>query len=233
MMVIYWPSCVILIILTCIYSSAIHTREAHHILGQLIIRKTLSGFIQLLEWIGIVHIHDQDLTHLPDTPAPLILASNHPALWDAPLIIRRIPRLSGIMKAELLNNPLLQHGAHFAGFLPNSPRMTMIRASLKRLSTGGRLLFFPEGTRTRPENGPLNPFRPGLALIAKESRLPITPIFIHQNNPYLRKGWPIIKMPHLPITITIRLGQPIHHLPHESAREFSTRLEHIFRQQLT
>lgn len=231
-MAIYWPSCVLLIIVICIISSIFQSKENHRFLGQRVLRRTLGGFITQLEWIGIIRVDDNDLKRHPDSPEPLIFACNHPALWDAPLIIRRIPRLSGIMKAELLANPLLTHGARFAGFLPNSPRMTMIRASLERLSIGGRLLFFPEGTRTREENGAVNPFRPGLALIAKESGIPIIPIFIRQDSPYLRKGWPIIKMPDLPITISLTLGEPIRALPEETVREFSERLEAIFRKEL-
>ncbi|MEP2774321.1 MAG: lysophospholipid acyltransferase family protein [Luteolibacter sp.] len=232
MMAIYWPACVILIIVVCMFSGIFLSKENHRILGQKMLSLTLGGFITMLEWFGIIRVHDDDLKRHLDTPDPLILACNHPALWDAPLIIRRIGRLSGIMKAELLANPLLRHGARFAGFLPNSPRMTMIRASLERLSTGGRLLFFPEGTRTREENGAVNPFRPGLALIAKESGVPIIPVFIRQDSPYLRKYWPIIRMPELPITISLSLGEPVRALPDESVRAFSERLENIFRNEL-
>lgn len=231
-MVMLWPTCVFLIVLTCIFSSFFQSEENHRILGQKTLMWSFGTFITLLEWIGIIRVEDDDLRRHPDHLKSHIFACNHPALWDAPLIIRRIPQLSGIMKAELLTNPFLTHGARFAGFLPNSPRMTMIRSSLERLSTGGRLLFFPEGTRTRRENGAINPFRPGLALIAKESGIPIVPIFIRQDSPYLRKGWPIVKMPELPVTVCLKLGEPIHSLPEESVREFSKRLESIFRKEL-
>jgi 1-acyl-sn-glycerol-3-phosphate acyltransferase len=232
MMAIYWPTCVLLIIVICMISAVFQSKENHRVLGQRVLSRSLGGFIKLLECFGIIHVIDDDLQNHPNNQDSLIFACNHPALWDAPLIIRRISRLSGIMKPEILANPLLKHGARFAGFLPNSPRMTMIRASLKRLSTGGRLVFFPEGTRTREENGVINPFKPGLALIAKESGTPIVPIFIRQDSPYLRKGWPIIKMPELPITITLTLGEPILTLPNESVRSFSARLETIFRNEL-
>ena len=228
----YWPACVVIIIFTSILSGLSNSKEDHHLLGQKVLSKNFARYIGLLEWLGILQVDDADLKNLPDSPAPLIFACNHPALWDAPLIIRRIPRLSGIMKSELLANPLLSNGARFAGFLPNSPRMTMIRASLERLSSGGKLLFFPEGTRTRRENGAINPFRPGLALIARQSGVPIIPIFIRQDSPYLRKGWPMIKMPPLPITVSLHVGDPIHALPEESVRAFSDRLMTIFREEL-
>lgn len=231
-MALYWPACVLLIIVICMISGIFQTKENHRFLGQRILSKTLGSFITFLEWFGIIRVVDDELKRHPDDQHALIFACNHPALWDAPLVIRRIGRLSGIMKAELLANPLLTHGARFAGFLPNSPRMTMIRSSIERLSTGGRLLFFPEGTRTREENGAINPFRPGLALIAKESGVPIVPVFIRQDSPYLRKGWPIVKMPKLPITITLTLGEPIRALPEETVRAFSERLETIFRKEL-
>ena len=109
----------------------------------------------------------------------------------------------------------------------------MIRLAMERLAGGGRLLLFPEGTRTRQENGVLNPFRPGLALLAKQSGAPILPVFISSNSRYLQKGWPIWRMPHLPISISLRVGERILIQPDEKVRDFSGRLEEIFRKELS
>lgn len=189
-------------------------------------------FIGVLEFFGIIRVSDGDLKQHANVEGPLLIACNHPALWDALLIIRRFVSVTCIMKQGLLENPLLRNGALFAGFLSNTPRLQMIRAGLERLARGERLLLFPEGTRTREENGKINPFLPGLALLAKQSGAPILPIFISSNSRYLEKGWPIWRMPDLPISISIRVGDQILSEPDEKVRDLSARLERIFRDEL-
>ncbi|MFD2256188.1 lysophospholipid acyltransferase family protein [Luteolibacter algae] len=233
-MLFYWPLGVLVVMIICLCSSMLNPGEKHRTLGQLVIGKSLSSFVRILEWAGIIRIHDAGLIGKADMPGPLLIASNHPALWDAPLLIRRFLRVSCIMKAELLNNPLLRNGALFAGFLPNTPRLEMIHAALDRLKNNGRLLFFPEGTRTRnrDKGGILNRFRPGLALLASQSKAPVLPVFISSNSLYLQKGWPIWRLPPLPITVTIRVGDPMKIGEGESTRDFSRRLEELFRKEL-
>ena len=204
-------------------------RAEHRRLGQRSLAKSFGAFIGGLEFLGVVRISDGDLAKHSDSPGPLIIACNHPALWDAALVLRRFASVTCIMKQDLLRNPLLRNGALFAGFIPNSPRLKMIRMAQERMAEGGKLLLFPEGTRTREENGAVNPLQPGLALLAMKSAAPILPVFISSDSRYLQKDWPIWRMPELPITISIRAGERIHILPDESVREFSQRLERLFR----
>lgn len=231
-MVIFWPSSVVCILIVSPITGLFLDQETHRKLGQRALAVTLGIFIGALEFLGIIRVSDADLKKCADMPGPLILASNHPALWDAPLVIRRFVRVTCIMKEDLLVNPFLRNGALFAGFLPNSPRLKMIRMALERLTCGDRLLLFPEGTRTRAGNGAVNPFLPGLALLAKQSGAPILPIFISSNSRYLQKGWPTWRMPDLPISISIRVGDPILIQPNEKVRDFSERLEGTFRKEL-
>jgi 1-acyl-sn-glycerol-3-phosphate acyltransferase len=146
--------------------------------------------------------------------------------------LRRIGRVICIMKADVQLSPMLRSGSRFAGFVSNAPRLRMICEAVKRLNVGARLLLFPEGTRTRRENGLINDFRPGLALLAKQSGAPVLPVYISSDSPYLRKGWPAWKMPMPPISISIRVGEPISIMPDERVRDFSERLEERFRDEL-
>jgi 1-acyl-sn-glycerol-3-phosphate acyltransferase len=73
------------------------------------------------------------------------------------------------------------------------------------LKRGGQLVLFPEGTRTVTH--PLNPFRPGITLIAKLARAPIQTVFIDTDTPYMSKGWPIWKLPPIPMRFGFRLGR--------------------------
>ena len=74
--------------------------------------------------------------------------------------------------------------------------------------------------------------RPGLALLAKQSGAPILPVFISSDSRYLQKGWPIWRMPDLPITISIRVVERILIRPDEKVRDFSERVERVFRKNL-
>jgi 1-acyl-sn-glycerol-3-phosphate acyltransferase len=66
-------------------------------------------------------------------------------------------------------------------------------------------VLFPEGTRT--VDAPINPFRPGITLIAHMANVPIQTVFIETTSPYLGKGWPIWKTPEFPVSFSVRLGQ--------------------------
>lgn len=226
---VYWPSAMVCLMLLSLVSGLVMKPVARRRLGQDSLAFSLGSFITGLELLGVLRVDDAELVQLAAIPGPLMIACNHPALWDAPLVLRRIGRVSCIMKADVEENPWLSNGARFAGFVPNSPRLAMIREAVSRLQEGGRLLLFPEGTRTRRERGSINRFRPGLALLAKQSGAPVLPVFISTDSPYLGKGWPIWKPTDLPVSVSFRVGETMAILPDERVRDFSERLEERFR----
>jgi 1-acyl-sn-glycerol-3-phosphate acyltransferase len=224
----YWVSGAIILFLTSLIThpflnSAQHSRLGNQFLGNLFV-----GFFKGLLLLRVVKIDDKDLDPYVDMKGPLIIASNHPSLWDAPLLIQRFIYVSCIMKVELLNNLILRSGARFSGFVPNLPTLTMARKATEHLNQGGRLLMFPEGTRTRPENAPCNPFRHGLALLAKNTNCSILPVFIFMNSRYMQKGWPIWKMPPCPILVKVKVGEIQRYEKNEGTHEFSDRLQGYF-----
>jgi 1-acyl-sn-glycerol-3-phosphate acyltransferase len=81
----------------------------------------------------------------------------------------------------------------------------MVRHAVADLKAGGQLVLFPEGTRTT--HRPINPFRPGFTVIAKMARAPIQTVIIDTRSPYLGKGWPLWRLPPLPIEFSVRLGR--------------------------
>ncbi len=232
-MVVCWPLGVVFVLLTKIWSRLRGDLEGEHrAAGQRALSRFFRFWLKGLMVLGIVRIEDEELAKRVPLEGPLVIVGNHPALWDSLLIIRHCEAVSCIIKASLLLNPFLRGGALFAGFLPNTPRLSMIRSAVERLRSGGQLLLFPEGTRTRVENGVLNAFSPGMALMVKKSGVPVLPVFIQTNSPYLGKGWPIWKMPDFPVRISVRVGDVLEVGDDESVREFSERVEEIFRGQL-
>jgi 1-acyl-sn-glycerol-3-phosphate acyltransferase len=120
------------------------------------------------------------------------------------MLVARLPRSVCIMKASLMGNVFLGAGARLARYIRNDSPRSMIRLAVEDLRHGSQLVLFPEGTRTT--QAPLNPFRPGVTLIAKLANVPIQAVFIDTDSPYLGKGWPLWKLPPLPIVFSVRLG---------------------------
>jgi 1-acyl-sn-glycerol-3-phosphate acyltransferase len=177
--------------------------------GQKLGRAAIAYGYRLFWWLasrtGMIRLHAEALDVLRDEPGGLILVANHPSLLDALMLVARLPRSVCIMKASLMGNFFLGAGARLARYIRNDSPRSMIRLAVADVKSGGQLVLFPEGTRTtRP---PLNDFRPGVTLIAKLANAPIQTAFIDTNSPYLGKGWPLWKLPPLPIVFTVRLGE--------------------------
>jgi 1-acyl-sn-glycerol-3-phosphate acyltransferase len=196
-------------------------------LGRKGISRGFRAYLGCLALPGWIRLDLDVLDSLQDAP-PLILAPNHPGLLDAVLILSRSENTGCVVKADLLNHPMLGAGARLAGYIPNNRRHRMIHAAVEELKTGQHLLLFPEGTRTTCI--PINPLKNSPGLIASKAGASIQTIFIETNSGFLGKDWPLFRRPPLPIVIKVRLGrrfpQP------EQVRTFTTELEQYFASEL-
>jgi long-chain acyl-CoA synthetase len=100
------------------------------------------------------------------------------------------------------------------------PRGAGLRQSFahagEAMDQGFHVLVFPEGGRSH--DGRLQPFEPGIGLLAQESEVPVQPIVIEGLKP-LGKKWPARG------TVTVRLGTPLIMEPGEEPETFTKRLE--------
>ena len=161
------------------------------------------------EWLGMMRVDSSALDVLRDEPGGLIVAANHPAMFDAMVVVARLPRGACVMKAELLRNIFLGAGARLARYIRNDAGRGMVRDAVACLKEGGQLVLFPEGTRTvRP---PINAFKPGITLIAHLAKVPIQTVIIETESPYLTKGWPLLRPPPGPVVVHVRLGERFAH----------------------
>ena len=180
------------------------------------------------EGLAMMTVDAGVLDALHDEPGGLIVAANHPAMFDAMVVVARLPRGACVMKAELLRNVFLGAGARMAGYIRNDSGRAMVREAVACLKDGGQLVLFPEGTRTvRP---PINPFKPGMALIAHLAKVPIQTVIIETDSPYLRQGWPLLRPPPAPLTVRVRLGRRFE--PQADHRSLSRAIEQYFAQEL-
>ena len=180
------------------------SREAGLRIGRQMISRGYGWFWFVARCSGMLRLQAQALDPLRDE-AGVIFAANHPSMLDAVMLVARLPRSACIMKASLMRNPLLGPGARLARYIRNDSPRNMVCLAVEDLRRGGQLVLFPEGTRTTQP--PVNPFGPAFTLIAKRAEVPIQTVFIDTDSPYLRKGWPLWKLPPLPIVFTVRLGR--------------------------
>ena len=193
-------------------------------LGRAAIAGGYRGFWAVASMTGLMRIDARELDALRDERG-LIVVANHPTMLDALLLVARLPRSACIMKAELMRNVFLGAGARLARYICNDSPRRMIKLAVRDLREGGQLVLFPEGTRTVEQ--PLNRFRPGVTLIAKMAQAPIQTVFIETNSAYLGKGWPLWRVPALPVVFTLRLGQRF--APQQDSDALLRQLEQYFR----
>ncbi len=177
---------------------------------------------------GMLRLEASVLDRFRDEPG-LIIAANHPSMLDAMMLVARLPASTCIMKADLMSNPFLGAGARLARYICTDSTRGTIRQSVNRLKEGGQLIMFPEGTRTT--RAPINPFRPGCTLIAKLANAPIQTVFIDTDSPYVGKGWPVWRLPPIPIVFSVRIGERF--APMADADAMHKALERYFVEQLT
>jgi 1-acyl-sn-glycerol-3-phosphate acyltransferase len=180
------------------------SRDTGRRVGRAMISFGYRQFWRVAAFSGMIQLHSESLDVLRDEPG-LIVVANHPSMLDALMVVARLPRSACVMKASLMRNPFLWPGARLARYIRNDSPHGMVRLAVEDLVRGGQLVLFPEGTRTVQR--PVNAFRPGFTLIAKLANAPIQAVFIDTDSPYLGKGWPLWRLPPLPIVFTVRLGR--------------------------
>jgi long-chain acyl-CoA synthetase len=158
----------------------------------------------------VVHVEVHGRAHLDHLAAPVIFAANHQSIFDVPAILLALPprwrtRLAVAMAIEFFDahfQPAL-HGrlarlraglnyvlaVLFFNAFPLPPRAGAMGRALRYMGTvadtGDSLLIFPEGMRT--DVGEINPFRPGVGLLAEQLQVPVVPMRIEGLNRVLHR----------------------------------------------
>jgi 1-acyl-sn-glycerol-3-phosphate acyltransferase len=150
------------------------------------------------------------VTVIGEVPAAgaVLLAANHTALVDGPLLYGVLPRpVAFLVKAEVFRGPLGRLLRN-TGQIPvrrGTVESGRLRAALAVLKTGGIVGVFPEGTRG---TGDVQQVQHGIAYLAVRSGAPVVPVACHGT--LARRGRAIVR-PHRP-PVTVVFG-PTLHLP--------------------
>jgi 1-acyl-sn-glycerol-3-phosphate acyltransferase len=162
--------------------------------------------------------------HLAELTGPAIFVANHNSHMDTPLILRALPgrlrrrtavvaatdyfytKRRNAVSASLVFGTVPLDRSAGAGVGPEQT------AHLDRLiASGGGLLVFPEGTRSR--DGRVGRLRSGAAVLAAEHDLPIVPIYLSGTRHAMPRGhhWMVFKAgrPGPRHRLELRFGKPI------------------------
>jgi long-chain acyl-CoA synthetase len=174
---------------------------------------------------------------------PVLVIANHVTAYDGALVLYALPRqlrsrMAIAMSGEMLRDLRMgrNQGSWFmdrvapAGYwlvtaLFNVfplPRQAGFRRSFafagEAMDRGYSVMVFPEGTRSK--DGRMARFRPGIGLLAEESRVPVLPVALvglselRRSGRWLRSG-----------KLEVRVGEPIAVRDRDKAAELTERLE--------
>jgi len=170
---------------------------------------------------SLFHLRTTGVENLPKS-GPFIIAANHCSHLDSAAILttlRRRAKDTHVLGAKDYFFDSYVKGwlvSTFLNVLPFDRYGDFVRSlglSQRAVEMGRSLLIFPEGTRSR--TGEIQPFKPGLGLLALELGVPIVPAYIDGTYQALPKGQ---FLPQL-APVRVHLGEPITVEPYIARRE--------------
>lgn len=137
---------------------------------------------------------------------PAIYASNHASYLDPPLVgVACRKELFYLARKTLFEKPVLGPILPRINCIPvdrDRGDVAAVRALLRLLKEGKRVVVFPEGTRSK--DGNLQPARAGLGLIIAKSLAPVVPVRVFGSYAALPRSGGVHFVP-----ITLVVGKPI------------------------
>jgi len=165
--------------------------ERRRAVSRSVIRGGMRAFWRTMLILRLFRCDVRGLEHL-DADRVLIIA-NHPTLIDAVLLLGLIKDAVVVAKRELAENLVTGPAVAAAGYIVNADGPAMIAEAARVFARGGRVLVFPESTRTPP--GGLVRVQRGAANIAVRTGCRVVTVTIRVSNPLLYKGAAWHEMP--------------------------------------
>ena len=153
---------------------------------QLVNRRLLSIWLSLLKLGGLLK---WDASIGKPYDGACVIVANHPGLFDVIILIRDIPGLTVMAKRALQDKLFLSPILELSGYVSSpdfgsvATATETIRQASSKLLEGYKFLLFPEGTRS--PKGDLLPFKHGAFKIAQLAGVPVQPVLICNDPPFL------------------------------------------------
>ncbi len=141
-------------------------------------------------WVCGVTVSVRGMENI-DPKGNYIFVSNHASMFDIVAILSIVPHIRFMFKKELGYIPLwgwcIRYGHHImVDRKKGTEAMKSLHRAMKEVQSGGAVLLFAEGTRTR--DGKLQPFKRGAFALASKSGVPIVPLTINGSYKIMPKA---------------------------------------------
>jgi 1-acyl-sn-glycerol-3-phosphate acyltransferase len=166
---------------------------------------------------------------------PCVVVANHPGLFDILFLIRHITRMSVMVKKSLATKLPLGPVFRSAGYVlsPDFDQrgpFECLEEAVEKIRSGYKVMIFPEATRS--PKGNLGPFLAGPFMLARLAKVPVQPLFISNNPPFLPKEDKWYYPPSGLSNLTIEFWNPMAPPGVGQERQYARDLELRYRQAL-
>jgi 1-acyl-sn-glycerol-3-phosphate acyltransferase len=199
-------------------------RERRKFRARRLIGKAFGGFWEMMNVLGVLDYTIDGREHIDGSRNQLIVA-NHPTLIDVVILISLFPRANCVIKEAVRQNPFMRSVVRTADYISNSEPEELLESCAAYLESGGSLMLFPEGTRTR--QGQSIEFKPGAATIAARTGVDVLPVAIRCEPLFQSKEHPWYYVPKHRPAFSIKVLKPLQvgHHPTDATAARQTRHE--------
>ncbi len=183
----------------------IRDSERRKFIARRLIGKAFGGFWEMMRVMRILDYDVEGAEHIDDTRNQLIIA-NHPTLIDVVILTSLFPRANCVIKGAVTRNLFMRSVVRAADYISNSQPEELLGSCVSYLRSGGSLMLFPEGTRSRAGQGLV--FKPGAATVAARTGVSVLPVVIRCDPLFLSKELPWYFVPESRPRFTIRVLPP-------------------------
>jgi len=214
----------------------IKDKKAQKATARKTVHYTFKFFIAFMQFVGIFNFNLQQAQQLKSLNGQLVMA-NHPSLIDVVVLISLIPNADCVVKTHLFNNVFLRGVVSNTGYISNADPAGLLVDCEASLKAGNNLIIFPQGTRTKPDEG--LQFQRGAANIAIRCQAQVTAVLLKVEPSTLTKNLPWYRIPHTKAHFSAMVVDHSLTLPENKAsqtskdvRQYNRDLEFFFREEL-